>query len=81
MPPWMCSAAWPMRLPPSAAQNFAVATSSRVVAALVEVRRGLQHRELDRLGVDEAVGHALADGLERADRAVELLAVGRVLAR
>ena len=43
------------------------------------MRRGLQHRELDGLGVDVAVGHALADGLERADRAVELLALRRVL--
>ena len=51
----------------------------RVVAPFVEVRRGLQHRELDRLVVDEAVGHALTDRLERADRAVELLALGRVL--
>ena len=79
MPPWMCSAACPMRLPPSAAQNFAGRDLERVVAALVEVRRGLQHRELDRLVVDEAVGHALPDGLERSDLAVELLAVGRVL--
>ena len=51
----------------------------RDVPALVEVRRGLQHRELDRLVVDVAVGHALPDRLERADRAVELLAIDRVL--
>ena len=79
MPPWMCSAAWPMRLPPSAAQYFAVAISTVVVGALVEVRGGLQHRELDGLVVDEAVGHPLADGLERSDLPVELLALGRVL--
>ena len=53
----------------------------RIVAALVEVRGRLQHRELDRLIVDVAVGHALADGLEGPDRAVELLALRRVVRR
>ena len=41
--------------------------------------RGLEHRELDALAVDEALGHALTDGLEGGDLAIELLAVDAVL--
>ena len=79
MPPCTCSAAWTTRLPPSDAQNFAVATSFDASSPAASVRGGLQHRELDRLGVDVRVGQPLADRLERADGAVELLALARVL--
>ena len=50
-----------------------------VVAPFVEVRRRLEHRELDRLVVDVAIGHALPDCLEGSDLAVELLALRRVV--
>ena len=59
---------------------MAVPTSSGTTLPSARWRRGLQHRELDRLVVDEAVGHALTDGLEGGDRAVELLAVDRCTA-
>ena len=79
MPPCTCRRRGRPGCRPRHAQYFAVATSvgvdwpsARCVAAWSIVR-------LMRLGVDVAVGHALTDGLERADRPVELLAVGRVL--
>src|SRR5215212_5426676 len=46
------------------------------VAALVEQPRGPKYREPDRLDVHVSVRRALCDGLEGADRTVELLSFG-----
>ena len=67
------------RCPASAAQNAAVATSTSAGRSSDEPPRRLGQRQAQTLDVDVAVGQSLRDGLEAADRPVELLAFARVL--
>ena len=69
---------WTACCPPSDAHHFATSTSRVRGSPLVELPRGLQRRDPDRLGVDVRVGRLQRDALERRERLAELLALRRV---
>ena len=78
-PPCTCTVVCATRCPASAAQNAAVFDVDVGRQVLGQPPRRLRHRQPQALDVDVAVGQSRRDGLEAADRPVELLALAGVL--
>ena len=78
-PPCTCTVVCATRWPASAAQNAALSDLDVGGQVLGQPPRGLGQRQPQALDVDVAVGQSRRDGLEAADRPVELLALAGVL--
>ncbi len=83
MPPRTCTAVRPLAMPASPASSFAVLAAVVDVAGavVVEDRRRRVRRAARQLDAHVHVGEQVLDGLERADRHTELVALERVRRR